>query len=456
MSMNRRTILKAGAGLTALAAGAGPGIRTPQASTTSAAAPYGYDWSPSYSGGPEVPHLEPGLPERDYTPVVVPGGMKLPWKIVDGVKVFHLIAEEVEHEFAPGLKARCWGYNGTVNGPVIEAVEGDRIRVYVTNRMTADTATHWHGVYFPCGQDGVGGLTQEVIRPGETFRYEWTWRQHGTYMFHSHHDEMTQIGMGQTGMMVVHPRHTEGPRPDRDFALMLHEYKITAGTSRPDPNEMTDFNILTINGKCFPATGPLVTRMNDRVRIRIGNLGPMDHHPIHLHGYHFRIVETDGGPIPRSAQWPETSVLCAVGQTRTVELVTDAPGDWALHCHMTHHVMNQMGHGLPNMIGARTEGLDELIAPLLPGAMTMGRDGMADHGLHIEHGHMRPPANSIPMIGGAGPFGYITMGGMFTVLKVREDLTDYDSDPGWYDHPAGTVASRADPAELRRDLGLNP
>jgi hypothetical protein len=196
----------------------------------------------------------------------------------------------------------------------------------------------------------------------------------------------------------------------------------------------------------------MVVKLGERVRMRFANFGAMDHHPIHLHGYQFRITETDGGQIPESAQQLETSVLVAVGQTRTVEFVADEPGDWAMHCHMTHHVMNQMGHEFPNMIGVKADAaLDAKIRrTLLPGYMTMGQDGMGDHALHIESGHMRPPKNSIPMIGGQGQFDYITMGGLFTILKVRENLTSYD-DPGWYQNPAGTVAGAAAADELRRD-----
>src|SRR5204863_1906198 len=133
-------------------------------------------------------HLPPGRPDRDYLPVTVPNGSKLPWKIVDGVKVFHLSAEEVEHELLPGMKLRCWGYGGRVHGPVIEAVEGDRVRIYVTNRLPAATTVHWHAVVLPNGMDGVGGLNQKAIQPGETFKYEFTLRQSGTAMYHSHHD----------------------------------------------------------------------------------------------------------------------------------------------------------------------------------------------------------------------------------------------------------------------------
>lgn len=382
----------------------------------------------------------------DYVPVITPNGTTLPFKTIDGVKVYHLIAEEVEHEFAPGLKATCWGYNGQVHGPTIEAVEGDRVRVYVTNRLSAPTTIHWHGVLLPSGMDGVGGLSQRAIQPGETFKYEWTFHQHGTLMYHSHHDEMTQMGMGLMGMIVVHPRKPTGSMPDRDFVYMLSEWKIVPGTRRPDPNEMTDFNILTLNARCFPGTAPLVVKHGQRVRIRIGNLSAMDHHSIHLHGYYFKIIATDGGDIPPTAQWPETTVLVPVGSTRTVEFIADNPGDWAIHCHMTHHVMNQMGHGIPNMIGVKPGDLDEKIQKLLPDYMTMGQDGMGDMG---DMGMTVPP-NSLPMVGGRGPYDYITMGGMFTILKVRENLTGYD-DPGWYETPAGTQSTVASAADLRRD-----
>ena len=408
-------------------------------------------WAPTYSGGPvNVKPLPPGLPGRDYKPMVVPTGQTLPFKIVNGVKVFHLIAEEVEHYFDSGLRAKCWAYNGHVNSTMIEAVEGERVRIYVTNRLPIATSVHWHGIYLPNGMDGVAGLTQPYIKPGETAKYEWTLRQHGTFMFHSHHDEMTQMGMGLIGVFIMHPRN---PAPEyhveRDFAIMLSEWDIKVGTARPNTLQMTDFNILTMNGKVFPSTGPLVCKTGDKVRIRLGNLGAMDHHPIHIHGYYFRITATDGEDIPLSAQWPETTTLVAVGQTRTIEFIADAPGDWAFHCHMTHHVMNQMGHEFPNMVGMQPGDVDKKLQSLLPGYMTMGQMGM-DMGKMAEM--MPMPANSIPMKGAVGPFGdNITMGGMFTIVKVRDRLARYDQDPGWYQHPPGTVALTASAEDLARD-----
>ncbi len=398
--------------------------------------------------------MPPGEPGKDYTPVITPNGVTLPWKVVDGVKVFHLIAEEIDHEFAPGLRAKCWGYNGCTPGPTIEVVEGDRVRFYVTNRIPEATSVHWHGILLPNGMDGITGLNQKAIEPGQTFKYEFTLRQHGTHMYHPHFDEMTQMGLGMMGALIIHPRNplrpssgqAKGRRADRDFAIMLSEWRIDPGTSRPIPTEMTDFNILTMNSKAFPGIEPLVAKIGDKVRIRLMNLGAMDHHPIHLHGYDFRIVETDGGAVPEAAQSPTNTVLVAVGQTRAIEFMADAPGDWAFHCHMSHHVMNQMAHGLPNMIGVKTDGLDRKIRNLLPAYMTMGDNGMGDMAMM----QMPVPKNSIPMVGGKGPFGFIDMGGMFTILKVRETLKDY-GDPGWYEHPAGTVANLASAEDLRRD-----
>ena len=390
--------------------------------------------------------LAPAEPGRDYRPVVVPNGTTLPWRIVDGVKVGHLIAEPVRHEVAPGLTIDAWGYNGRTPGPVIEAVEGDRLRLYVTNRLPEPTSVHWHGLVLPCGMDGVSALTQPPIPIGQTFRYDFTLRQSGTQMYHPHYDEMVQMAMGMMGMFVIHPRGGDDPAVDRDFAVMLSEWTIKPGTRKTDVSEMSDFNVLTMNSRAFPGTDPLVAKRGQRLRIRLGNLGATDHHPIHIHGHRFLITGTDAGRIPRPAQWPAATVLVPVGTTRDIEFVADAAGDWALHCHMTHHVMNQMGHRLPNMMGVDPKGIDPRLQRLLPEYMTMGDTGMGA----MTDMRMAGPANSIAMRGTPGPFGTIDMGGMFTVIKVRDELASYD-DPGWYAHPRGSVATVATPEDLRAD-----
>lgn len=398
-----------------------------------------------------VPHddgvvFAPGRPGRDYSPVITPNGSTLPFTLIDGVKVFHLIAEPVEHEFAPGLQAQCWGFNGSTPGPTIEAVEGDRVRIYVTNALPAATSVHWHGIILPSGMDGVSGLSQAPIPPESTFRYEFTLRQHGTFMYHSHRDEMTQQALGMMGMFIVHPRVAPARRPDRDFVLLSSEWKVLPGARRPDPNEMLEFNVLTFNGKAYPGTAPLMVERNELVRVRLGNLSAMSHHSIHIHGHAWTLVATDGGDIPQSARWPEVTQLVPVGSTRTMEFVADNPGDWSLHCHMSHHTMTQMGHSGISMLGADAEMIDQAVQPVIPAYMTMGHDGMGDM---AEMG-MPVPKNSTPMMGAPGPHGYIDMGGMFTVMKVRDRVRPGD-ETSWWQAPDGTQARQATPQELQRD-----
>ncbi len=437
--MHRRKLLATG--ISGLAAGAAATLaaRRAAAQAAPAAAPAGPAPTPP-------PPTAPGA-ASPYTPVVMPNGRTLTPRLVGGVKVFHIVAEPIRHEVAPGLVIDTWGYSGGTPGPLLELVEGDRARIYVTNRLPEATTIHWHGVLLPHGQDGVAGLTQPAIPPGATWRYEFVFGQAGTFMYHPHFDEMTQIALGMIGMIVVHPRRpAASKRRIRDYALLAHEWKIVPGARRPDPLAMNDFNQLVFNGKAYPATAPLVAETGDLIRIRLGNLGPMDHHPIHLHGHTFEVVATDGGVVPPAARWPETTVLVPVGSVRVIEFVAAAPGDWPMHCHMTHHVMNQMGHAVPNLLGADVRGLDPALDRLAPGTMMMGQTGMGE----MSAMKMPLPANSISMIGGQGPYGVIDMGGMFTMVKIRDRLTG-DGDPGWYAQPPGTQARAATAAELAAD-----
>lgn len=372
---------------------------------------------------------------RPFHPVATLNGWSLPWRMNNGVKEFHLVAEPVVREFAPGMKANLWGYNGSSPGPTIEAVEGDRIRIFVTNRLPEHTTVHWHGVLLPSGMDGIGGLTQPHIPPGKTFVYEYTLLRAGTHMYHPHADEMVQMAMGMMGMFIIHPKDPRQHRVDRDFVFLLASYDIEPGSATPRTSEMTDFNLWTWNSRVFPGIDPLVARTGERVRVRIGNL-TMTNHPIHMHGPHFEVTGTDGGWVPKAARWPEVTTDVAVGQMRAFEFNAVA-GDWAIHCHKSHHTMNAMGHGLPNMIGVDHRGVAERITKLVPDYMVMGERGMADMGAM----EMPLPDNTLPMMTGTGPYGPMEMGGMFSVVKVRDDVKPGDyRDPGFYKHPPGTVA----------------
>src|SRR5688500_2805370 len=259
--------------------------------------------APSHADAPrQTPAQAPANPGRhSYVPVRTLNGWTLPHKMNGGVKEFHLVAEEFEHEFAPGCKARVWGYNGSTPGPTLEAVEGDRVRIFVTNRLGEPTSVHWHGIVLPNGMDGVGGLTQPPIKPGETFVYEFTLRQHGSHMYHPHVDEMVQMALGMMGMFIIHPRNGEPVPVDRDYCFLLHNWALHPGTYRPDPSIMQDFDLWTFNSKVFPAIEPLVARTGERVRMRIGNLS-MWNHPIHLHGVEYLVTGSDGGRWPQN-QW---------------------------------------------------------------------------------------------------------------------------------------------------------
>jgi manganese oxidase len=371
-----------------------------------------------------------------YQPVVTLNGWTLPWRMNGDWKEFHLVAEPVVREMAPGMKANLWGYNGQSPGPTIEAVEGDKVRIFVTNKLPEHTTIHWHGMLLPNGMDGVGGLTQPHIKPGKTFVYEFVLTKSGTFMYHPHADEMVQMAMGMMGLFIIHPRDPQFMPVDRDFVFLLSSYFIDPGSYLPKVTEMTDFNLWTFNSRVFPGIDHLVVRRGDRVRVRVGNL-TMTNHPIHMHGHHFSVTCTDGGWVPESARWPETTIDLPVGAMRAYEFVADVPGDWALHCHKSHHTMNAMGHDVRNFIGAQQRDLATAVRKLVPDYMPMGSAGMAEMGAM----EMPMPDNTLPMMTGFGQFGPMEMGGMFTVVKVREGLTADDyRDPGWYKHPAGTVA----------------
>ncbi len=384
-----------------------------------------------------MPPLMPST-GRPYNAVVTLNGWTLPWRMNQGVKEFHLVAEPVVREMAPGFKAHLWGYNGQSPGPTIEVVEGDRVRIFVTNRLPERTSVHWHGQRVPNGMDGVAGLTQPPIDPGKTFVYEFVARRPGTFMYHPHSDEMTQMAMGMMGFWVTHPKakHPMIDDVQRDFCFLLNAYDIDPGSYTPKIMTMLDFNIWSWNSRVFPGIDPLVVRQNDKVRIRIGNL-TMTNHPIHIHGHEFEVTGTDGGPTPRSSRWPEVTTDVAVGQMRQIEFIADEEGDWAFHCHKAHHTMNAMGHNVPTMIGVDHTGIAQKINKLIPDYMVMGEQGMSG----MSEMDMPLPENTAPMMGGQGPYGSVEMGGMFSVVKVRKNQPAGNyKDPGWYQPPKGTVA----------------
>jgi FtsP/CotA-like multicopper oxidase with cupredoxin domain len=427
MTTNRRSFLLRGAG-------AGVAVAAASVSRVAMAAlPEPVLQSSANTMAPLVPNTG-----RQYNPVVTLNGWTLPWRTNSGVKEFHLVAEPVVREMAPGFKAHLWGYNGQSPGPTIEVVEGDRVRIFVTNKLPEHTSIHWHGQRLPNGMDGVAGLTQPPIQPGKTFVYEFVAKRPGTFMYHPHADEMTQMAMGMMGFWVTHPKakHPLIDEVDRDFVFLLNAYDIEPGAYTPKIMTMLDFNLWSWNSRIFPGIDSLNVRQGDKVRIRMGNL-TMTNHPMHVHGHEFVVTGTDGGPTLKAARSPAVTTDVAVGQMRQLEFIAEAEGDWAFHCHKSHHTMNAMGHDVPTMIGVEHRGVVREINKLIPDYMVMAERGMAD----MTEMEMPLPDNTARMMGGEGPFGSVEMGGMFSVIKVRagQKAGDY-GDPGWYRHPPGTNA----------------
>ncbi len=319
---------------------------------------------------PRAPHLEhshhaePSGPSKkvsttqtegikgQHLHVETPDIPKLPWKEVDGVKEFHLIAEPVRMEFVPGRIVDVWGYNGSMPGPTIEANEGDRVRIIFENHLPEMTSVHWHGLEVPMEMDGVPGLGQDPVMPGEHYVYEFTLHQHGTFFYHSHFPMQEMMGM--IGLFILHPREPYQPKVHRDFGLILQEWALLPNNTVPNTLAM-EFNWLTINGKSGPACTPMLAQLGERVRLRMVNLG-MDHHPMHLHGNTWVVTGTEGGRVPEAAWIPGNTEIVGVAQARVMEFDAKYVGDWMLHCHLPHHMMNQMismvgpishvGHGM--------------------------------------------------------------------------------------------------------------
>lgn len=315
---------------------------------------------------PDVtPSDPPRLTGRRMGRVETPGVPPLGYDVDKGVKVFELVAQPVETVivYASSLEGvhvppaaqrfrprptqpktmLAWGYNGSCPGPTLEATEGDRVRIVLRNELPEPTSIHWHGFEIPFSQDGASGYrpfeARRPVLPGRTEVYEFDVLRPGTLMYHPGFNVMKQQGLGLGGMFVVHPRRNV-PRIDKDFAIMLQQWRFRPGNPNPDVNA-TAPSFATFNGKTAPAFPTLEVEQDDRVRIRFANLS-LTFHPIHLYGHVFEVVGTGGGPIPRAARWKDVTVTVGPGETRDIELVAWNPGTWRMHCHVLHHLMNQM------------------------------------------------------------------------------------------------------------------
>jgi manganese oxidase len=308
-------------------------------------------------------------------PLISPDVPNMPWRLENGVKVFDIRVEHVRTGLIPGRVMDGWGFNGSIPGPTIQVTEGDHVRLNLENRLPEPFSMHWHGLEIPNEMDGMPGISQDPIPPNGRFTYEFTLKQNGTFFYHSH--MAMQEMMGLIGLFIIHPRRAHTPRVDRDFGLILQEWALLPNNTIPNSLAM-EFNWLTINGKAGPATTPMLVKIGERVRIRVVNLG-MDHHPMHIHGHQFYVTGTEGGRIRTTAVEPANTVLVGVAQARDIEFVADNPGDWHFHCHLPHHMMNQMA---------------SMVGPLMMSHANAPRPGTVEAGMGTHEGQALSDAAS--------------------------------------------------------------
>lgn len=272
----------------------------------------------------------------------------LPYIKKDGIKYFQLTVEKVKREILPGIFINAWGYNGSIPGPTIKVYPNDYICIRVFNKLNTPTSIHWHGLDVPNDMDGVPAIEPSPkIMPNTYFDYHFRIiNPPGTYMYHSHYHTVKQDQMGLVGGFII--LNPEKENIQKDYLLHLSEFnlkdlkmfEVKKGTYDINPFAMNT-NFFCINGRCFPYTTPLEVEEGDNVRIRLTNVG-INNHPIHFHGHQFAVTGADGNPIPKHLQIMKNTILVGSGETWDFVFLANNPGKWPLHCHLTHHVSNNM------------------------------------------------------------------------------------------------------------------
>lgn len=280
--------------------------------------------------------------------VITPDVFNLPFNIKNGVKYFELVAEPVQRELLSGLFIRGWGYNGSIPGPTILVYPDDYVNIRVYNQLSEATSIHWHGLDVPNVMDGVPDVEPSPkIEPGCYFDYHFQIiNPPGTHMYHTHFNTSMQEMMGLGGgLIILEPDRTA---VHRDYFIMLQEFMVKGleeGEVKPGIYDIDPFshdaNFFTMNGRSFPYTTPLITNYGEKVRIRLGNIVE-DAHPIHIHGHQFKVTAEDGNTIAVNNRLLKSTILVASGETRDIEFQANNPGIWPFHCHIPHHMANNL------------------------------------------------------------------------------------------------------------------
>jgi len=308
-----------------------------------------------------------------------------------------LETRSLDWELAPGKIVKGMAYNGRIPGPEIRVREGERVRVTLKNSLATPTTIHWHGVDVPNAMDGVPGITQKPVEPGATFVYEFEARPAGTRWYHTHFSEHEQLDLGLYAPLIIDPAEPDPYAFDRQYTLVLDDWATGTGTAVARTAEGTAggrgsmggmmggrgmggrmggmmggggmggmmgggmrgmmgrggmggmmggggggrdrhgnaYDVMTVNGKAYPATQPLKVRRGERVRLRLINASADHTHVLRLAGHRLKVTHTDGNPL--AAPVDIDAVPIAPSERYDVQFVADRPGAWFLSCAQPDH-----------------------------------------------------------------------------------------------------------------------
>jgi FtsP/CotA-like multicopper oxidase with cupredoxin domain len=263
---------------------------------------------------------------------------------MDGTtKVFDLDASVIRWHILPNVAVDAYAYNQQIPGPRLHFKQGDHVRINVHNHLPEATTVHWHGLIVPNQMDGPGDITQKPILPGQTYAYEFTAQQAGTYFYHPHYQPDRQQALGLYGAIIIDPTDParDDTHADHEYVVQLQEWLVREGLTYPAMfMEGGLANYFTINGKAYPSTDTVHMKVGETLKVRFIGTNNNFVHPMHIHGGPFTVVARDGNTLEPSARYGADTVNVAPGQRYDVVWLARKPGKWLIHCHIPHHTAN--------------------------------------------------------------------------------------------------------------------
>lgn len=289
----------------------------------------------------EMAAVHPRLVSREFG-IGDKGDRTLEPRVENGVKVFNLEVSVVRWYILPNVAVDAFAYNGQIPGPRLRVTEGDRVRIIVHSALPETTTVHWHGLILPNNMDGPVFITQDPIRSGDSYTYEFTAEQAGTFFYHSHDHPDRQQGLGLYGALIIDPKdNSSDPKADLEYVIQLQEWLLREGLTYPAMLMEGGLpNFFTINGRAYPATDTIHMRVGQTVKLRFIGTSNNFIHPMHVHGGPFTVVATDGVTLSPSRRYQADTINLGPGQRYDVIWPARRPGKWLIHCHIPHHTEN--------------------------------------------------------------------------------------------------------------------